>query len=59
VTMSRPKLKSAMEKLVEFFIKLRAGAKERMSEEGFREADRHFNELARKVRARRQRAIRP
>jgi hypothetical protein len=55
--MSRPKSKSAMDKLIESFLKLRAEAKERMSEEEFREADRKFNELARKVRARRKWAI--
>ena len=50
--------KSAMDKLVDAFLKLRAEAEERMSEEEFSEADRKFNELARKVRARRKRAIR-
>ena len=54
----RPKTKPAMHKLVESFLKLRAEAKERMSDEEFREAERKFNELARKVRARRQRKIR-
>jgi hypothetical protein len=53
------KPKSAMDKLVESFFKLRAEAKERMSEEEFREAERNFNQLARKVRARRRRRIRP
>jgi hypothetical protein len=56
---STKKPKSAMDKLVESFLKLRAEAKERMSEEEFREADRQFHELANKVRARRRRAIRP
>jgi len=54
---SLPKPKSAMDKLIESFFKLRAEAKERMSEEEFREADRKFNELACKVRARRQRKV--
>jgi hypothetical protein len=47
-----------MDKLVESFLKLRAEAKQRMSEEEFREAERRFEELARKVRARRRRKIR-
>jgi len=47
-----------MDKLVDSFLKLRAEAKERMSEEEFREADRQFHELARKVRARRRRKVR-
>ena len=55
---SPSKAKSAMDKLVDAFLKLRAEAKERMSAEEFREADRKFNELARKVHARRKRAIR-
>ena len=59
VPKSTKKPKSAMDKLVESFLKLRAEAKERMSEEEFREADRQFHELANKVRARRRRAIRP
>lgn len=53
------KPKSAMDKLVDAFLKLRAEAKERMSEEEFREADCQFHELANRVRARRRRAIRP
>jgi hypothetical protein len=48
-----------MDKLVEAFLKLRAEAKERMSEKEFREADRQFHELADKIRARRRRAVRP
>jgi hypothetical protein len=56
---ARAKPKSAMDKLVEAFLKLRAEAKERMSEKEFREADRQFHELADKIRARRRRAVRP
>jgi hypothetical protein len=43
------KSKSAMDKLVESFLKLRAEAKERMSEEEFHEAERKFDELVRRV----------
>lgn len=48
-----------MDSLVESFIELRAEAKRRMSKEEFAEAERQFEELARKVRARRRRATRP
>jgi hypothetical protein len=48
-----------MDRLIDAFVKLRAEAKERMSEEEFREADRQFHELANKIRARRRRAVRP
>jgi hypothetical protein len=44
-----------MDKLVEAFSELRAEAKERMSEGEFREAERQFDELVRKVRSRRRR----
>jgi flagellar biosynthesis chaperone FliJ len=47
-----------MDKLVESFLKLRAEAKECMSEEEFRKAERQFDELVRKVRARRRHGIR-
>jgi hypothetical protein len=52
---SVPKPKSAMDTLVEAFLDLRADAKERMSEEEFREVERKFDELVRKIRARRRR----
>ncbi|PYX31568.1 MAG: hypothetical protein DMG77_06145 [Acidobacteria bacterium] len=52
------KSNSAMDKLIESFLKLRAEAKERMSEEEFRETERKFDELVRKVRARRRRKMR-
>ena len=51
---SPPRAKSAIDNLVESFLKLRATAKERMSEEEFREAEVKFDELARQVRARRR-----
>jgi hypothetical protein len=50
-----PNSNSAMEKLVESFLELRAEAKERMSAEGFREAEQNFDKLVRKIRARRRR----
>jgi hypothetical protein len=59
MTKAAPKSKSAMDSLVESFIELRAEAKRRMSKEEFAEAERQFEELARKVRARRRRATRP
>jgi len=51
------KCSSAMYKLVESFSRLRAEAKERMSGKEFREAEQKFDELVRKVRARRRRNL--
>jgi hypothetical protein len=50
---------SAFERLVEAFWKLREDARQRMSEEEFRETDRRVNELAKKIRSRRRRKMRP
>jgi hypothetical protein len=43
-----------MDKLVDAFMRLRAEAKERMSEEEFREAERKFHEIGERVRARKR-----
>jgi hypothetical protein len=51
---SARKPKSAIDKLVDAFMRLRAQAKARMSEEEFREAERKFHEIGERVRARRQ-----
>jgi hypothetical protein len=55
--MAKPvtKSKSAMETLVDSFSDLRDEAKQRMSEDEFREAEKKFHELANKVRASRGR----
>jgi hypothetical protein len=50
-----PKPKTAMDTLIDSFTRLRTEAKERMSEEEFRQADQKFNQLANKVRASRGR----
>ena len=50
-----PKPKSAMDTLIESVSRLRTEAKERMSEEEFRQAEEKFHELANKVRASRGR----
>jgi len=49
---SAPKSKSAMETLVDSFSELVAEAKERMSPEEFQQAEREFDEIIEKVRAR-------
>jgi hypothetical protein len=49
----KPKPKSAFDTLVDSFMRLRAEAKERMSEEEFQQAEKEFNKLANRVRARR------
>jgi len=50
-----PKSKSAMDTLIDSVARIRAEAKERMSEEEFRQAEKKFHELANKVRASRGR----
>ena len=50
-----PKSKSALDTLVQSFTRLRDEAKDRMSEDEFREAEKKFHELANKVRASRGR----
>lgn len=50
-----PKPKSTFDALVESFSNLRAEAKDRMTEEEFRQAEEKFHELANKVRASRGR----
>jgi hypothetical protein len=52
---SAPKSKSAFDTLVESVTRLRAEAKERMSEEEFRQADEKVHQLANEVRASRGR----
>ncbi len=52
---SAPKPKSAMDALVESFSRVVAEAKERMSPEEFREAERKFDEVVNRVRASRAR----
>ena len=52
-----PKSKSAMDKLVESFCRLRAEAKERMSGEEFRRGEEGFDRIVARVRARRKRAL--
>ncbi len=54
---SPPKSKSAMDKLVESFSRLRAEAKERMSDEEFRWAEEGFDQIVARVRARRRRLL--
>jgi len=46
-----PKSKSAMDALIASVTRIRAEAKERMSEEEFRQAEEKFHELANKARA--------
>jgi outer membrane protein assembly factor BamD (BamD/ComL family) len=46
-----PKSKSAMDKLVDSFSELVAEAKERMSDEEFRQAEKKFDEIISRVRA--------
>lgn len=50
-----PKSKSALDTLIESVTRLRAEAKERMSEDEFRQADEKVHQLANKVRASRGR----
>jgi hypothetical protein len=50
-----PKSKSAFDTLVDSVTRLRAEAKERMSEEEFRQADEKVHQVANKVRASRGR----
>jgi hypothetical protein len=52
---SAPKSKSAMDTLVDSFSELVAEAKERMSDEEFRQAEQKFDEIVNKVRASRGR----
>ena len=52
---SAPKPKSAMDTLIDSVCRIRSEAKERMSEEEFRQAEEKFNEIAAKVRASRGR----
>jgi hypothetical protein len=52
---SAPKTKSAMETLVDSFSDLVAEAKEHMSDEEFRQAERKFDEIINRVRASRGR----
>jgi len=54
---SPPKSKSAMDKLVESFSRLRAEAKERMSDEEFRWAEEGVDQIVARVRARRRRLL--
>ncbi len=50
-----PKSKSALDTLIESVTRLRAEAKERTSEDEFRQADEKVHQLANKVRASRGR----
>ena len=47
-----PKQKSAMDKLVDSFLELREDARKRMSPEEFQQAEKGFDEIVDKVRAR-------
>jgi len=49
------KKKSAMDQLIDSFMRLREEARQRMTPEEFEEAERQVHELADKVRARHQR----
>ena len=51
MTKSVPKSRSALDILVESVTRIRAEARERMSEEEFRQADENVHQLANKVRA--------
>ncbi len=51
------KSESATDKLVESFIRLRAEAMERMSDEEFRRAEEGFDRIVARVRARRGRLL--
>ncbi len=53
---SKPKAKSAMETLVDSFSDLVEDARKRMSPEEFRRAEREFDEIVDKARARASRA---
>ena len=50
-----PKSKSAMDTLIDSVTRLRAEAKEHMSEEEFRQAEKKFDDVVTKVRASRGR----
>jgi hypothetical protein len=50
-----PKSKSALDTLVESVTRLRAEARERMSEDEFRQVEKKFHQLANRVRASRGR----
>ena len=50
-----PKTKSAMDTLVDSFSRIVSEAKERMSEEEFRQAEKKFDKVVTKVRASRGR----
>lgn len=52
---AEPKSKSAMDKLVDSFSDLVSEAKERMSDEEFRQAEKKFDEIIDRVRASRGR----
>lgn len=48
---SAPKSKSALDTLIDSVSRIRSEAKERMSEEEFRQAEKKFDEVVNKVRA--------
>jgi len=50
-----PKSKSALDTLIDSVTRIRAEAKERMSEDEFRQVEEKFHQLANKVRASRGR----
>jgi hypothetical protein len=50
----KAKSKSAMDVLVDSFMRLRSEAKQRMSEEEFKEAERKVHELADRIRKRQE-----
>jgi len=52
---SAPKLKSAMDSLVDSFGRIVSEAEERLSKEEFRKSEKKFNEIVNKVRASRGR----
>ncbi len=52
---SAPKSKSAMDALIDSVSRIRSEAKERMSEEEFRQAEKKFDEVVSRVRASRGR----
>lgn len=49
--------KSAMDRLLEAFSRIRSEARERMSDEEFRRAEEGFDRIVARVRARRKRAL--
>jgi hypothetical protein len=52
---SAPKPKSALDTLIDSVSRIRAEAKERMSDDEFRQVEERFHQLANKVRASRAR----